>query len=451
MFTASIITSFYCLFTGIFALFRNRINKLTLSFFIFCFLTFIWQFSWSINYGTTDKNIANIFSKIGYSAILFLPSTLYLLMSVAIQDSKEKILLYLSYFISFVTFVALISTDYITSGTHINSAGFYPKASDFLFLHIIHTTLVISRAIYIIIKEYILNNNRNVKYTYYLYAMIIFSFCAIDYIGNYTSNFSPIGFLFISISTTILNCGIFSNNILKITLSNIKNLESKVITKSQQPLIENSKISLLILKLLRDKSVEEMVDKIIIPKKNYDEALLFLEIMSSSIEKGQNITNIVLNNLNNQSIDISELDLRDVNSDEIIKHVIQNYDFIYDKKSLISYNPNHNFNIKIDYNLLTFVILNILQNALKYKGKIEINFSENDNYNIINIKNNNSYISPNKKKDIFKDSHYDNSSSISLGLPFCKKTMESFSGNIKVTSSKNNNWTKFSLYFPNFK
>ena len=228
----------------------------------------------------------------------------------------------------------------------------------------------------------------------------------------------------------------------------IKNLQNKVVSDSQRPLIETSKMSLLMLKLLKDKKVEQQINKIIIPKTNYDETILFLEIMSSSLEKGKNITNIVLNNISNHNIDKNELDLRNFNSNDIVNNVINNYKFIYDNRLLINYNPDHDFNLNADYNLLVFVILNIMQNALKYKSQIDIGFSEEENFNVIYIKNKNSYIDSEKKKTLFKDDYSDTDETISLGLSFCKKSMIAFDGDIKVNSNKKGNWTKFSLYFP---
>ena len=239
-----------------------------------------------------------------------------------------------------------------------------------------------------------------------------------------------------------------ANYKLKNTINNIKKLENKVVSDSQKPLIETSKMSLLMLKLLKDKKVEQQINKIIIPKTNYDETILFLEIMSSSLEKGKNITNIVLNNISNHNIDKNELDLRNFNSNDIVNNVINNYKFIYDNRLLINYNPDHDFNLNADYNLLVFVILNIMQNALKYKSQIDIGFSEEENFNVIYIKNKNSYIDSEKKKTLFKDDYSDTDETISLGLSFCKKSMIAFDGDIKVNSNKKGNWTKFSLYFP---
>ena len=241
-----------------------------------------------------------------------------------------------------------------------------------------------------------------------------------------------------------------TNYKLENTINNIKKLENKVVSDSQKPLLETSKISLLMLKLLKDEKIEQQIDKIIIPKANYSETILFLEIMSSSLDKGKNITDIILNNINNHSIDKSKLDFKNFNSNDILNHVIKNYKFIYDNQLLINYNPDHDFNLSADYNLLVFVILNIIQNALKYKSQIDIGFSEEDNFNIIYIKNKNSYIDNEKKGNLFKESYSDIEKTISLGLSFCKKSMISFGGDIKVNSNKKGNWTKFSLYFPTF-
>ncbi len=58
-------------------------------FFFLCLTTFAWQFSWAILFQIKDKNLAFLITKIGWSFILFLPTTLYHFLALISANKKE--------------------------------------------------------------------------------------------------------------------------------------------------------------------------------------------------------------------------------------------------------------------------------------------------------------------------------------------------------------------------
>lgn len=102
------------------------------------------------------------------------------------------------------------------------------------------------------------------------------------------------------------------------------------------------------------------------------------------------------------------------------------------------------------------IVFNLISNAIKYrnpdiKNKILISSEEDDNYTILNIKDNGLGINLKKNKDkifgMYKTFHR-NDDAKGLGLFLSKNQIESMNGKIKVKSNVNKGST-FSIYFKN--
>ena len=193
--------------------------------------------------------------------------------------------------------------------------------------------------------------------------------------------------------------------------------------------------------------------------------------ISDSIYLANNIINIILGDLKDQTIhpqDLEFLNLRYLISDIIDKY---GYKSAIEKKAvMIDHNSFKNERgndqdifIKAVRERLTFTIYNILKNALIYMNdyenlKIVISLDEQKEdqkeYIIIHITDyNGPGISQKNIDKIFEDffttkeSDKGSSKGSGLGLAFCQRNMQLFGGHIKC-ESKINEFTKFSLYFP---
>ena len=112
--------------------------------------------------------------------------------------------------------------------------------------------------------------------------------------------------------------------------------------------------------------------------------------------------------------------------------------------------------LEVDYDLITRVFINTLNNAIKYTpigGNILINSEQQGNEMIINIKDSGIGIPKADINYIFdkfyqvKGKKYKRSLSTGLGLSFCKMAIEAHKGSIKVDSVENQG-TTFSFVLP---
>ncbi|MBL4295765.1 response regulator [Vibrio fluvialis] len=102
--------------------------------------------------------------------------------------------------------------------------------------------------------------------------------------------------------------------------------------------------------------------------------------------------------------------------------------------------------------LLKFALYNLLKNAFYYQNSeqfhIDVTLKTQGNQNLIVVKDNGVGIAPDRIDDIFKDFYtFGKNGSYGLGLPFCRKVMKSFGGNIACASVLGE-WTEFTLSFP---
>ncbi|TOE33941.1 ATP-binding response regulator [Vibrio parahaemolyticus] len=118
----------------------------------------------------------------------------------------------------------------------------------------------------------------------------------------------------------------------------------------------------------------------------------------------------------------------------------------------ISFDARSEFDFFGSDTLLKYVMYNLFKNAFHHRSSdefhIHVSMQSNDTVNQIVVTDNGSGIAPDVIRHIFQDFYTTGKSgSYGLGLPFCKKVMRSFGGNIKCISQPGE-WSQFTLTFP---
>ncbi|HCG9607739.1 TPA: response regulator [Vibrio parahaemolyticus] len=118
----------------------------------------------------------------------------------------------------------------------------------------------------------------------------------------------------------------------------------------------------------------------------------------------------------------------------------------------ISFDARSEFDFLGSDTLLKYVMYNLFKNAFHHRSSdefhIHVSMQSNDTVNQIVVTDNGSGIAPGVIRHIFQDFYTTGKSgSYGLGLPFCKKVMRSFGGNIKCISQPGE-WSQFTLTFP---
>jgi two-component system CAI-1 autoinducer sensor kinase/phosphatase CqsS len=185
-------------------------------------------------------------------------------------------------------------------------------------------------------------------------------------------------------------------------------------------------------------------------KTNLDEAVEYLDLISTSATRGLSMIDMILQNIKDGEIDKTKF--IDLSIAGVIESAIKEYAFENgEQKKLVNvtlkgdfannlkndsvggleggFNSAGDFTFRGDKTLMIFVLFNLLKNSLYYQAKIDI-WLDSDK-KCLYFKDNGVGIAADKLGSIFDDFVTANKKGgTGLGLPFCKRVMISFGGDI---------------------
>lgn len=180
-----------------------------------------------------------------------------------------------------------------------------------------------------------------------------------------------------------------------------------------------------------------------------------INIAFSSIKRANELIDITLNNVGGKEIDSGSfvyLDARDLILKAIKEFGYQN-ERERDKVILDKIGQNHSFIFKGDETLMVYILFNLIKNSLYYQAyrddfSINISLSSSKTQHILKVRDNGPGIAPDQTEFIFEDFVTSGKEGgTGLGLPFCRRAMNSFGGSI-VCDSVVGEFTEFTLSFP---
>ena len=179
-------------------------------------------------------------------------------------------------------------------------------------------------------------------------------------------------------------------------------------------------------------------------KNNLNELIEYIDLMHDSSSQGLAMIDMILNNIKDGDIDQSNF--IDLSISDTVKKAIRQYAYKNgDEKDLVSLDLNDDFIFKGDENMMIFVIFNLLKNSLYYKSKIKIRTEAKPDGNYLYFKDYGPGIEKDKLALIFESFFTSGKKDgTGLGLPFCKRIMTAFEGDI-ICRSEIGKWTEFQL------
>jgi len=183
-------------------------------------------------------------------------------------------------------------------------------------------------------------------------------------------------------------------------------------------------------------------------KDNLNQLIEYIDLIYDSSSQGLAMIDMILNNIRDGNIDQSnfvELSISDTAKKAIRQYAYGNEE----EKDLVSLSLESDFIFKGDENMMIFVIFNLLKNSLYYKSKIGIRTEAKPDGNYLYFKDYGPGIKKDKLALIFESFFTSGKKDgTGLGLPFCKRIMTAFDGNI-ICRSEIGKWTEFEMKFPN--
>jgi signal transduction histidine kinase len=183
-------------------------------------------------------------------------------------------------------------------------------------------------------------------------------------------------------------------------------------------------------------------------KNNLNELIEYIDLIYDSSSQGLAMIDMILNNIREGNLDKSNF--VGLSISDTVKKAIRQYAYKNeDEKDLVNLDLENDFIFKGDENMMIFVIFNLLKNSLYYKSKIEIRTEAKPDGNYLYFKDYGPGIKKDKLTLIFESFFTsDKKDGTGLGLPFCKRILTAFNGDI-ICRSEVSKWTEFEMKFSN--
>lgn len=224
---------------------------------------------------------------------------------------------------------------------------------------------------------------------------------------------------------------------------NALSLESSNLTTSILDKIESSTI----VSANGGRAVEFSPDEVLGIKKSQ-------QLTGDIVEGAEKIITVTLKDVKRKGINISEF--QRIRASEIIIKAVEQYGYTSNEQKLaIKTDIKHDFIFKGDEARFKGIINNLLKNPFDFAKQnpslriaITISTGQEGQFNKIYVKDNGPGISKERIAGIF--GNYATSGKVGgtgVGLPFCKRNMLAFGGDI-ICESELGSWTQFTLLFP---
>lgn len=193
--------SFLFFVLGVIVYSRREANKALTRIFLFnCFVTACWQCSWFVLFNTKDVELAIILINIGYTGISLIPISFFHFYISISNTQKYRFWVIVYYLFAFVFIFLLWYSKLFINEYYSYYWGFYPKAGQMHYLFILYLALVdlhCFRILYKFGKSINWFGEKGNQIKYLIFALIVYSFSAMDFLSNYGKEFYPLGVCFV--------------------------------------------------------------------------------------------------------------------------------------------------------------------------------------------------------------------------------------------------------------
>ena len=181
-------------------------------------------------------------------------------------------------------------------------------------------------------------------------------------------------------------------------------------------------------------------------KDNLKQLIEYVDLISDSSTQGLAMIDMILANIRDGNIDKSNF--VDLSISDVVKKALKQYSYRnQEENNLVNFDLGEDFIFRGDENMMIFVIYNLLKNALHYKAKIEIRSETKPDGNYLYFKDYGPGIESDKLELIFESFFTSGKKDgTGLGLPFCRRIMRAFEGEI-VCKSEVGELTEFAIKF----
>lgn len=439
---------------GLYVVSDKGFSRITGSFFALCLTTFCWQMTWAALFQVQDPTIALYLIKFGYCLILFLPTSLYHLLTEISERASERPYVYCSYAVAAILGIVLLGTNEFIAGYYSFYFGFYPRAGTLHPLHVLQTSIVVSRGLYTVYKrQSVASENSRARLRLCFASVLIYFFAAVDYLCNYGLEFYPPGVIFIAISLGVMTIAIVRYDLLVDPVAIAGGIAHEIRTPLGTILMQAQAIAPYLPDLCKGYQLavaHGLCEKPISPS-----TLQWLPEISDEIthevKRANTLIEIMLASASMDRLDKSDFRPHSILS--CVSDALGRYSFSAQQRARIVTDTREDFDFHGSDTLLVFLLYNLIKNALYAidkagKGTITLSTERRPEFNCLRFTDTATGIAADVLPKIF-DMFYSTKSRAGngIGLAFCRRVMESINGRITCDSVVGQ-YTTFTLQFP---
>jgi signal transduction histidine kinase len=449
------VTAIVFLALGLFVVKRKGWTRVSASFLFLCVTTFFWQSTWAVLFQVKDPDAASLLVTLGYLFILFLPTSIYQFLSEISETRSERRYVYSSYGFSGFLAIVLVTTNDFVSGYYDYFWGYYPKAGTLHFLHVLQTSVVVARGLYITwLAARQANHFQRTRLNACVVAMLIYFFAALDYLCNYGIEFYPPGVIFILVSFSIITVAIVRYGL----MDNPAALAASIAHEMRTPLatiqLQARSISKLIPELYRgyQLAVDHQLCEPLIRPRHMEKLRSVADDIQSEVRQSHAIIDITLASANGGFS--KSYDLEPNSMSESVLSAVSSYPFVGGERKCLELSVDHDFDYIGSGSLMRYVIYNLIKNSLyaiqsARKGGVHILLSQDGGRNTLVFTDTGPGISADVLPHVFDDffTTKREGAGTGMGLAFCRRVLISFGATITCQSVVGD-FTRFTLSFP---
>ena len=217
-----LIVGFLMFVLGVVTLIRERVSRVSSSFFMVTLSIFVWLGSYAWLYSASNEQVAVLWAKIEHIGVAFIPSFFFLfILDIIRQYKKYKYFGWATLILSGVFSVGFIFSPYLIEGVLSTPWGYHAQYGPYAFILIVYIALFLLISLDLLWIEYLRSSSereRNRLMGIFL-GVVIGLFGAVDFLPTFGIQVYPLGYIPMFVCMLILGQTIFRFELIDLTPS----------------------------------------------------------------------------------------------------------------------------------------------------------------------------------------------------------------------------------------
>lgn len=438
---------------GFHVLVSKGFNRLSGSLFLLCLTTCFWQAAWAVLYQTRDPATADVIVRLGYLPIIFLPTCYYHFLVETTGRRREWRWVWLSYGLALVLAMIHLETRLFLAGRYDYFFGAYPRAGPLHPLHMPQTVVLGLRCLQITLQAAReARPGQRAPLRLCVLSLAAYFFAAGDYLCNYGFAFYPPGVLFIALSLGLM--------VLAVTRFNLMDAVAVAATMAHEmrtPLASIRMQAETLMQCLPElvRGYGMAVDKGLCARSLSLPDPARMGTLLASITRQVDRSNLVIDMML-ASARVEHMDpalFKPCSMAACVREAVDTYPFRRAERERVWVDGGPDFQFMGTEALMVCVLFNLLKNAqcalqTAGRGEIRIVLMQQADQHLLEVRDTATGIRAADLPRIFEHFYTTRPGhGAGLGLPFCRRVVESFGGRVGCDSVEGE-YTAFHLRFP---